>query len=80
MYKQGIDSRGDQLDDVGGGRRRDDLDGRSWRVLELEIQIVDGPAPRPMREEEQDAQQDCGGEQRCHRPHSASCRKKVHKH
>ena len=37
-------------------------------MFKFEIQIVDGASPRPVREEEQDAQQDCGGEQRCHRP------------
>ena len=68
MYKQGIDARGDELH-VGFGRWRDDLDGCSWRVLELEVEVVHGASARPVREEEQDAQQDCGGEERCHRPH-----------
>ena len=45
------------------------MDGCSWRVLELEVEVVDGASPRPVREEEQDAQQDCGGEERCDRPH-----------
>ena len=59
------DSRGGELD-FSGGRWRHDLHGRRRRILELEVEVVDGASARPVREEEEDAQQDCRGEQRCH--------------
>ena len=49
-------------------------------MFKLEIQVVDGASARPVREEEEDSQQDCGGEERCHRPHDdgAAVHDRVH--
>ena len=47
------------------------MHGRRRRILELEVEVVDGASARPVREEEQDAEEYGGREERCHRPHDA---------